>query len=116
MIALVMLFLCLCTAAVLVERVRVIHALGFRLNVWLLIFSAGILISWWIVRFTMPLTGMTEQTWMVYISLAGFLSMLLSFTVAIRSLEGTRFGIVAGLSLIMALIHFFDMVVSIPFS
>ena len=116
MITLLLLFGLLCVGTVALERVKVIHALGFKLNLILLISSIAILFLWWCMRIYVPLTTIPAQSRMVLISLVGFLEMVLSITAAVRNLAGVKLGFVLGLSVLIALIHLYDMIVSTPVS
>lgn len=113
-------FLILCVGAVMLCRIRPVRALGFRLNLWLILLSASLAVLWFgIERYSPPVT-IPGQWWMFRISLLGFFCMLVSFTTAIRALNDARSGFVAGsallLSFVLGIFHFLGMAASIPFS
>jgi hypothetical protein len=109
-------FLVLCYGAVKILRVEKVHSLGIRLNVGLLVFSIALLAIWSGLHSYYPPISIGEHWGMVLISVVGVLSMLLSTVAALKNLTGTRSGLVAVISIGVALAHLLNVLVSIPVS
>lgn len=121
MTTLLLIFLAWCSGAIALAWVAKIRALGLKLNVYLLAFSLVAFAAWLGMETWSPATTISEH-WLVFrISFAGFLSMLLSLTAAIRYFIESKSrrvmcGIVIAASFVLAAIHFLDMILSIPVS
>lgn len=109
-------FASLCAVTVIVALLIPLRALGSRLSIWLIIFAIAMFAVWGGINAYAQPMSMSGRWWMFRICLAGFLSMLLSFITALRSPRGTRAGLVAFVSVAIAVAHFMGMILSIPVS
>jgi hypothetical protein len=116
MIFLLMVFVLLCVGTVMIERVEIVKQIGARLNVVLIAIALGLFALWYGLNAYSPALTIPEHWRMVLISLIGFLCMLLSIVTALRGLKGVRAGIFAVVSIGIGLLHFLDLVVSMPVS
>ena|SRR5271157_4913086 len=116
MIILLFLFISLCVGTVMIEQNKVVQAFGMRLNFMLLVIALGMFALWFSIRAYSPPLSIAEHWRMVMISLVGFLSMLLSLTSAVRNFSGVRSGAIAIASFALGILHFVDLIVSIPVS
>lgn len=116
MIILLMAFVLLCVGTVMVQRVEIVKQLGVRLNVVLIAIALGLFALWYGLNAYSPALTFPEHWRMVLISLIGFLCMLLSTVTALRNLTGVRSGVAAVISIGIGLLHFLDLVVSMPVS
>jgi hypothetical protein len=108
--------LLLCYGTVKILSIEGVQRLGIWLNVALVVVSISLFAVWYGLNAYSPPISISEHWGMVLISLAGFLSMLLSTVAAVKYLTGVRQGLIALISLGIALVHLVDIVVSIPFS
>jgi hypothetical protein len=116
MIILLMVFVALCVGTGMLQRVEIVKQLGLRLNVVLIGISLGLFALWYGLNAYSPALTIPEHWRMVSISLVGFLCMLLSTVTALRGLRGVRAGVFAMVSIGIGLLHFLDLVVSMPVS
>jgi hypothetical protein len=106
----------LCYASVKIVSMKSIQRLGIRLNVILLVFSVLLLAIWFGMNsYTQPVS-IGEHWRMVSISLAGFLSMLLSIIAALKNRVGWISGLVVFLSIGVGFFHLLNAIASIPLS
>ena len=116
MILLLFLFISLCVGTVMIQRIGAVQALGLRLNLWLVLFSAGMFALWYGLNSYSPPLSIAEHWRMVLISLAGFLSMLLSVVSVVRNFTGFWSGAISIVSFALGIVHFVDLIVSMPVS
>lgn len=116
MILLVFVFAMLCVGTFMVQRNQRIRQCGIWLNIILIVMASGLFGLWYFLSVYYPAVTITEHWVMVLISLLGFLSMFLSTVTAFRNREGfCRVALVIA-SIGLGLLHFLDIVVSIPVS
>jgi hypothetical protein len=116
MLVLVMTLAPLCVGAGMIPGIERVRRFRLSLNVILILISAGLFALWvGVSAFSVPLTS-REHWRMVSICLAGLLSMLTSTVAALKNLSGVRSGVVATLSIGIGLLHFLDLLVSLPIS
>jgi hypothetical protein len=116
MIILFAAFLIICLGTVKIQSIAAIQKLGIKLNAVLIMLSIGLFALWYFVNANSPPVSMSEHWMMALISLIGFLCMLLSTVAALKNLSGVQSWVAALLSIGMALVHFLDIVVSVPVS
>lgn len=116
MIVLLMIFVALCVGTGMLQRVEIIKQLGLRLNMVLIAVSVGLVALWYGLNAYSPALTIPEHWRMVSISLVGFLCMVLSTVTALRGLKGVRAGIFAVVSIGIGILHFLNLVVSMPVS
>jgi CDP-diglyceride synthetase len=116
MLFLAMIFVLLCIAAGTIPCIGAVRHLRLHLNVVLIVISVGLFALWYGLNSYSPPLTIREHWRMVIICLTGFLSMLVSAVAALKNLSGVRSGIVAPISIGIGLLHFLDLVVSLPVS
>jgi len=109
-------FLLLCYGTVKILSIERVRHLGIWLNLPLVAVSIILFAVWYGLNAYSPPVSISEHWAMVLISLAGFLSMLLSTVAAVKYMTGVRSGLTAFISIGIGLVHILDLVVSIPVS
>ena len=116
MTSMLLTFVSLCIGTVLIQRIRGVQRLGPRLSIWLIALSLGVYALWFGINAYSPPATIMGHWWMFRIALVGFLCTLLSTIQASRNLAGARGWIIALVSFLIGLLHFFAMISSIPLS
>ena len=116
MVVLLMIFVALCVGTGMLQRVEIIKHPGLRLNMVLIAVSLGLVALWYGLSAYSPALTIPEHWQMVSISLVGFLCMVFSTVTALKGLNGVRAGIFAVVSIGLGLLHFLNLVVSMPVS
>jgi hypothetical protein len=114
-IFLLVLFVLFCVGTVMISRIHALQLAGTGFNLTLISLSLSMLAVWYGLHRFWPPLSIWEHWRMVMISLVGFLSMLLSAVLALRS-RLIRSGFFATISVGMGAIHLLNLVTSIPVS
>jgi hypothetical protein len=109
-------FVSLCVATVIVGLLNPFRARELKFCAWLTAFSLAMFALWCTLHVYAQPMSISGRFCMFRICFAGFLSMLLSFITAIRSMRGTKAAIVFFGSLAVGATHFVGLILSIPVS